>query len=138
MNSELNKSKLEKIVKCLNKNKKKFYPVSALSYDTGIREDILRNFLMEFNPLVSFDDEFDVLEIRDEIIYKYERQKENTPVKKREVVRSKELEEYSGLVDYIYKNMTVSGGIFDTGYVLTKKDIKIIKKLLKEEQEKIK
>ena len=132
----LNKTKLQKMIKAIEKTKRKVYTVSDLSRDTGIKDDILIEYLSKFNALIYFDNQANVKDYLDGIKTDYDDQNKEV-VKRTEYVRSKDIEQYESFVDYIYQTMTVQGGILDTGYSLTKKDIKIIKKLLKEESDKL-
>ncbi len=132
----LNKTKLQKIIRAIEKTKRKVYTVSELSRDTGIKDEILIDYLSKFNALIYFDSQANVKDYLNGIREDFDGQNKEV-VKRTEYVRSKDVEQYDNLVDYIYKTMTVQGGILDTGYVLNKKDIKIIKKLLKEESDKL-
>lgn len=134
---DVSKSRLQKIITEIKKSKKKVYTISDLSFDTAIREEVLKEIFVAYDPLIYFNDKFNTKDVLDELIKEESRLSEGKTTK-RMYIRSKDIAEYSGLVDYIYKNMTVNGGILDTGYVLTKKDLKLISKLLKEEKEKFK
>lgn len=134
---DVSKSRLQKIITEIKKSKKKVYTISDLSFDTAIREEVLKEIFVAYDPLIYFNDKFNTKDVLDELIKEESRLSEGKTTK-RMYIRSKDIAEYSGLVDYIYKNMTVNGGILDTGYVLTKKDLKLISKLLKEEKEKLK
>ncbi len=134
---DVSKSRLQKIITEIKKSKKKVYTISDLSFDTAIREEVLKEIFVVYDPLIYFNDKFNTKDVLDELIKEESRLSEGKTTK-RMYIRSKDIAEYSGLVDYIYKNMTVNGGILDTGYVLTKKDLKLISKLLKEEKEKFK
>ncbi|MBQ9266152.1 MAG: hypothetical protein IJ186_03705 [Bacilli bacterium] len=132
----LNKTKLQKIIKAIEKTKRKVYTVSELSRDTGIKDEILIDYLSKFNALIYFDNQANIKEYLEGIKEDFEDQNKEV-VKRNDYVRSKDIEQYDGFIDYIYKTMTVQGGILDTGYGLTKKDIKIIKKLIKEESDRL-
>ena len=132
----LNKTKLQKIIKAIEKTKRKVYTVSELSRDTGIKDEILIDYLSKFNALIYFDNQANIKEYLEGIKEDFEDQNKEV-VKRNDYVRSKDIEQYDGFIDYIYKTMTVQGGILDTGYRLTKKDIKIIKKLIKEESDRL-
>ncbi len=132
----LSKTKLTKIVRAVNKSELKFYTLEDLSKDVGIKANVLRDDLYEFLPLIYFDYQYNLKDYLDEFRKKLE-QLNKAPVKKK-VYTKKDIDKYEGFIDYVYQNMTDNGGIFDTGYVLTKKDIRIIRKLLKEESIKLK
>jgi len=42
----------------------------------------------------------------------------------------KEYAKYKSFIDYVYKNMTIGGGILDTGYELSAKDKRFIRHFL--------
>lgn len=132
----LNKTKLQKIIKAIEKTKRKLYTVSELSRDTGIKEEILVEYLSKFNALIYFDGQANVKDYLNGIKEDFDGQNKEV-IKRSEYVRSKDIEQYDNFIDYVYKTMTVQGGILDTGYSLNKKDIKILKKLIKEESDKL-
>ncbi len=132
----LTKTRLTKILRSIKKSDIKFYTIDDLSKDTGIKKQALQDDLVDYLPLVYFGYEYN---LKDFTIELEERLKvlNQAPVKKR-VYKKKDIDKYENFVDFVYQNMTDNGGIFDTGYVLTKKDISIIRKLLKEEAAKLK
>lgn len=132
----LTKTKLNKIVRAIKKSDLKFYTIDHLSKDTAIKKQILEDDLSSYLPLIYFGYEYNLKDYLDEFIDKLETLNKE-PVKKR-AYKKKDIDKYENFVDFIYQNMTDNGGIFDTGYVLTKKDISIIRKLLKEESLKLK
>lgn len=139
---EVAKTNLTKIIRALKKSDKKFCTIEDLSFLVGIKTDRLKEILFEFYPLIYFDENLNAIDLLP-VLLKAEKElnekdasKANKPKKK--YIRQKDLLPYKDLIDYIYQNFTVDGGILDTGYVLTKRDIKIISKLLKEEKLKLK
>lgn len=132
----LTKTRLTKILRAVKKSDIKFYTIDDLSKDTGIKKNTLQDDLVDYLPLVYFGYEYNLKDY----IYEFDEKLKlltQAPVKKR-VYKKKDIEKYENFVDFVYQNMTDNGGIFDTGYVLTKKDISIIRKLLKEESLKLK
>lgn len=134
---EISKTKLAKIISVIKRSDKKVYTISELAFDTGIKEDVLREYFLKFDPLIYFNSEFNVRDVFDKLLIE-QNKLEKSKGPKRHYIGHKELAQYKGLIDYVYKNMTVSGGILDTGYVLNKKDLKLITKLLKNEKDKLK
>lgn len=132
----LTKTKLNKIVRAIKKSDLKFYTIAHLSKDTAIKKEILEDDLSSYLPLIYFGYEYNLKDYLDEFVDKLELLNKE-PVKKR-AYKKKDIDKYENFVDFVYQNMTDNGGLFDTGYVLTKKDISIIRKLLKEESLKLK
>lgn len=132
----ISKTRLIKIVKAIETTRTKFYELQDLSVDTGIKIESLRKDLEEFLPLINFDYPYNLTEYCD--VFKERLEELNKAPKKKKVYTKKDIDNYTGFVDYVYKNMTDYGGILDTGYVLNKKDIRIIRRLLKDEAQKIK
>ena len=58
---------------------------------------------------------------------------ENAPLK--QPIKKKQLEQYESITDFVYKKMTFAGGLLDRNAHLTDTDLRILKKLIKEEQE---
>ncbi len=132
----LTKTRLTKILRAIKKTDIKFYTVEDLSKDTAIKKSALQDDLIDYLPLVYFGYEYNLKDVLPELEEKL-KVLTQTPVKKR-IYKKKDIQKYENFVDFVYQNMTDNGGIFDTGYVLTKKDISIIRKLLKEESLKLK
>lgn len=132
----LNKTNTKKYIQVIKNSKRKVVTVDEVSKKTGKKSDLIRDNLVAFNPLINFDLNYDLHGILTDLensLVEFERE----PIKKRMSIKSIEVDKYKGILDYIYKKMTVAGGILDLGYKLNKKDIKLIKKLLKKDEENI-
>ena len=70
----------------------------------------------------------------EDYIEKIEEEKIKKPNK--ETVTKKKLEEYSSIGDFIYKKMTIAGGILDKSAYFSDYDLRVLKKLIIEEQHK--
>ena len=99
-------------------------------YIKGIEERFNIIKLINFYDYLNLKDYLTLLKDEEEKI------NEGRVVKKR-IVKNNEAKEYENAIDYIYKNFCVEGGVLDLGYQITKKDIKILNKLLKEEKENL-
>lgn len=135
----LNKTKILKYLDLIKKSKKKCYFVMDLSNDSGIKEDSLKEELIEVIPMINFDPNINLKDYIEVLSKRYEELSllNKKEVKKR-VVRNNEAKEYFGVVDYIYRNMCDDGGLINLSYYLTERDIKLLSKLLKEEKERFK
>lgn len=132
----LNKTTLNKYINAIKSSKKKVFTCDDLSIKIAIKPEIIKSNLVSYNPLINFDYEFNLKEIlvdleKDYILV-------STSTHKRQIIRKKELEKYEDFLDFIYQHYTTNGGLLDKGSVVTKKDLKIIRKLLIEEEKKFK
>ena len=136
---DIPKSKVTKIISAIKKCPKKVYTTKELAFDIGIKEEILKEYFFSYNPLIYFSEDFNLKDILNDLINEEKENNKNNKKStvKRQYIRQKDIAPYENLIDYIYKNCTVDGGILDTGYVFNKKDVKIISKLLKEEKERL-
>lgn len=134
----MNKTTLRKYIQIINKTKKKVLRCEDISKETGEKIEVIRKNLSPYNPLINFDINFNVKNIKEELEKELKELEIKEPIKRKTYVKNNELVSYSSTLEYIYKNMCVSGGILDVGYPLTKKDIIAIKKLLKKDEEKLK
>ena len=82
------------------------------------------------------DYEYDLTELVPAIEEYIEKSQEKKPAPvKKNLVTQKILDQYSSIGDFIYKKMTI-GGLLDPNTELSDKDLKILKKLIIEEQQK--
>ena len=63
-----------------------------------------------------------------------EEEKSSTLIKK-PAIKKQTLEQYDSVSDFIYKRMTLVGGLLDRNVVLSDTDLRILKKLIVEEQQ---
>lgn len=132
----LNITKIRKYIKGIEESKRKVVTVFLLSKNIGIKEEIIKEDLVNLIPLINFDDSLNLKDYLTLLKDEEEKINEGRVVKKR-IVKNNEAKEYENAIDYIYKNFCVEGGVLDLGYQITKKDIKILNKLLKEEKENL-
>lgn len=129
----LSKADAKKILKALEQNKKKkWVPLDTMSSWTGIYPDDLGEMLSEFDPMAQLDPSFDVRDV-EEALKEYLNSDAPVVKENRTVVRKKNLLEYEGVSDFIYKKMTSAGGLFDKNAVLSDLDLSILRKLVNEE-----
>lgn len=132
----LNITKIRKYIKGIEDNKKKVVTVFILSKTIGIKEEIIKEDLLPLIPLINFDDSLNLKDYLTTLKEEEEKINEGRTIKKR-VVKNNEAKEYEGVIDYIYRNFCVEGGVLDLGYQINTKDIKILNKLLKEEKDNL-
>ena len=132
----ISKTNVKKYLKIITETKKKVFTCDDLSKISGVKVEVLRNEFLDFYPLIGLEINYDLHSLVP-ALETYLTKLEKVPVKKRVVVRNKTLKKYKTFVDYIYKKMTFSGGMLDSGYVLSIEDVKILKKLLNNEEKKL-
>ena len=132
----MNITKIRKYIKIIEDTKKKYVSVSFLSQKSGIKEEIIKEDLLPLIPLINFDLEINLKEYLNVLKEEEEKINESRTVKRR-VLKNNEAKEYDSIIDFIYKNVCVEGGVLDLGYTFTAKDLKILSKLIKEEKEKL-
>ncbi len=144
MNDNVKKTHLKIYLQFLRNTDLRMVTVYELSQGTGYREDVVIDDISFFVPLVKFQPDLNLLTVLDDLEDAYKAVKElkaktkTLKSNKSVYVKKKDADNYTGVVDYINKYMTFAGGMLDLGYTLTKKDIKILRKLLKKEEEKLK
>ncbi len=130
--SKPTKRQAQRIAGALRRGKKKIITLDALSSMIGIYPDALGQQLTYFSPMILMDPTInckDLLPQIEDYIKNYE------PTKKRRApstptVRKKEIDEFSGITDFVYKKMTTAGGLVDPSFRLGDKDLKILHKLV--------
>lgn len=127
---------LKKYLAAMSKIKRKYITAESLSHSIGVYPDVINENLSYFEPMLTMDSTINLLELVPAIkayINEEENKKSHPQVKV--VVEKKEIEEYKSINDFVYKRYTV-GGMLDRGVELSDKDLKIMKKLITEEQQR--
>lgn len=124
---------LKKYVVAMSKIKAKYVTADRLSRVVGVYPEIINENLSYFNPMISMDPSFNLLELIPDIKkYISEVEDKKTPVVRSEAVTRKNLEEYDSITDFVYRKMSI-GGIVDKNADLSEKDLRIMKKLISDE-----
>lgn len=110
-------------LKAINNWKKKTMSVEELSLEVGIYEDVIRD------PLIRIMVDVDVIALKPEL-EKYIAAK---TVKRKTTRRKKPHPKYKSVVDFVYRNMTVPGGLINSAVNLSFNQLKDLKKLVNEE-----
>lgn len=125
---------LKKYLTAILKIKAKYITPERLSKVLGLYPEVITETLSYFDPMINMDPEYDVLELVPAIKdYIAKEEEKKTPVIRTEFVTRKNLDEYESVGDFIYRKMSV-GGLIDKNAVLTDKDLRMLKKLISEEQ----
>lgn len=127
---------LKKYVNAMSKMKAKYVTADRLSKVVGQYPEIINENLSFFEPMIKMDPSYDLLELIPQIkeyIIASETKKE--PVVHKDVVYKKEVREYESINDFVYQKMSF-GGMLNKEAYLSDKDLKILKKLVADEQAK--
>ena len=131
--------KLSDVKKYLNgiiKLNKKYVTAERLSRAVGIYPEIINETLSFFEPTLMMDPEYNLMELVPALkawVNEKEEAKNNTLVK-RPAIKKQDWEQYDSVSDFIYKRMTFTGGLLDRNVVLSDRDLRVLKKLISEEQ----
>lgn len=131
--------KINDVKKYLNgiiKINKKYVTSERLSKVIGVYPEIINENLSYFEPTLLMDYEFNLLELvsaMKEFIVEKEENKTLSNSRK-PAIKKRELEQYESINDFIYKKMTSVGGLLDRNIVLSDTDLRVLKKLIAEEQ----
>lgn len=129
-------SEVKKYLNALVKLNKKYVTAERLSKVVGVYPEIINENLSYFEPTLMMDPEFNLMELiptLKKFVIEKEEAKNNTLVKK-PPINKKQYEQYESVSDFIYKRMTFTGGLLDRNVVLSDTDLRILKKLISEEQ----
>ena len=129
-------SEVKKYLSALVKLNKKYVTAERLSKVVGVYPEIINENLSYFEPTLMMDPEFNLMELiptLKKFVIEKEEAKSNTLVKK-PPINKKQYEQYESVSDFIYKRMTFTGGLLDRNVVLSDTDLRILKKLISEEQ----
>lgn len=136
-----NVTTLKKYLSALTKIKKKYVTAERLSKVVGIYPEIINENLSFFDPMVNMDYEYNLMDLVPQIqkfIDDTEAEKAKAKDKKQTLyqapIRKTDFSKYEGIGDFIYQKMTI-GGMLDKYFVLTDNDLKVLKKLIVEEQQ---
>jgi len=129
-------SEVKKYLSALEKMKKKYVTCERLSRVVGVYPEIIGDTLSYFEPTLMMDPDFNLMELIP-AMKKYIIDKEdNKNAPKAPAIKKKEVEQYDSIADFIYQKMTIAGGLLDRNAKLSDADLRILKKLIKDEQEK--
>ena len=128
-------SDVKKYLNGLLKLNKKYVTCERLSRYVGVYPEIIANHLLYFEPTLKMDPEFNLMELVPTLKkYLNDLEENKTLIKKQHVIRKKDLEQYESINDFVYKKMTSVGGLLDRNIVLSDDDLRVLKKLVSEEQ----
>ena len=85
--------------------------------------------------MLNMDPDYNLLELipmMKEYVEEQEANKTNVP--KKELVTKKVVDEYESIGDFVYQKMTIAGGIINRNVELSDTDLRVLKRLITEEQ----
>ena len=129
-------STVKKYLVALTKVKKKYVTSESLSLTVGVYPEVINETLSYFNPMVNMDYKFNLLELvpdmKDWINKKEEAKKPAIP---NQNVKKGDVDAFNSVSDFIYRKMTYNG-IVDKNAYLSDKDLKLLKRIIVEEQKR--
>ena len=135
--AEAKVSDIKKYLNGILKLNKKYVTAERLSRVVGNYPEVISGHLSYFDATIPMDPDFNLMEIvpkMKEFIISKEEEKNN--IVKKPAIRKGELSEYESIVDFVYKKMTFGGGLVDKNAYLSDHDLRVLKKLIQEEQNK--
>ena len=125
---------LKKYLNALTKTKFKYVTSDKLAHMVGIYPEVINDTLSYFEPMLLMDYEYNLKDLIPAIEqFIKEEEDKKTPVVRKEAVTKKTLGEFDSISDFIYQKMSI-GGMLDKNRQLTDKELRILKKLINEEQ----
>ena len=130
-------SDVKKYLNAILKLKKKYVTTDRLSRIVGLYPEVINETLSYFEPTINMDPDFNLMELvpaLKEYIEKAEEEKNDLSFRPQVVIKKKDVDQYDSIYDFIYRKMTNAGGLLDKNVILSDADLKILKKLISEEQ----
>ena len=121
----LTKSRAKLYLEGLLKAKRKHINTYDLAQTVGIVEDFIRDELSNLEPMVRLDLDFNLMDLLPAL----EQFVGSKPSNKKAGPKVK-TQKYQNIAEFVYKNMTVSGGIIDQAFELNDQQLKDLKKLV--------
>ena len=126
---------IKKYLNGLIKLNRKYVTLERLSKVVGVYPEIIGDHLSYFEPMIKMDIEYNLMELVPTLKkYLVEREENKTLIRKQPTIKKKDLEKYESINDFIYKKMTSVGGLLDRNIVLSDQDLRMLKRLVAEEQ----
>ncbi len=125
------KQHIKKIYQALLTSKLKYLTAEMLAQHIGIYPELILDASAIFNPLISMDPTFNMLELLPQF-KQYVDTLSTTKKPANKLPQKKDLQTYASFVAFIYEKMTLAG-IVDKAIVLSDADLKLAKKLIQNE-----
>ncbi len=118
-----------KIQQALSATAQKYVTAEMLSQSIGIYPDVINEALSMFNPVVTLDVTYNLLDLLPELNQYLGNSKSVTVKRNRPVTKPLP---YTSFAEFVYQKMTIAG-IVDKNIQLADKDLKLAKKLIQNE-----
>ena len=129
---------VKKYIAALTKKKYMYIKSERLSMMIGISEEKINEDLSYFEPMIIMDYTYNLLDLipaLKEFVLNDENKKNQRVVK--DVVTKKQLSQYDSIADFVYQKMTIPGsGLINQSVVLSDADLRALKRLIQEEQDR--
>ena len=132
-------SEVKKYLSALLKIKAKYVTADRLSKVVGVYPEIITETLSYFEPTLMMDPSYDLLDLVEPMkkyIIEKEEEKSQTLISRAKPIKQKDIDKYESIGDFIYKKYTIAGGLLNKNAELSDEDLRILKKLIIEEQAK--
>ena len=121
----LTKSRAKLYLEGLLKAKRKHINTYDLAQTVGIVEDFIRDELSNLEPMVRLDLDYNLMDLLPAL-----EQFVGTKTSNKKAGPKVKTQKYQNIAEFVYKNMTVSGGIIDQAFELNDQQLKDLKKLV--------
>ena len=128
----MTKTLAKKYLSVIKSSKKKHLTCDSLGHAMGVYPDVVREQLSYFEPIITMDMDYNCHDVVPAIEDYLSSLEENKAPVERVVVRTKQVSEYDGIGDFVYKKFTI-GGLVDRNIELSEVDLKVLKKLVNDE-----
>jgi len=129
------KADVKRILGGINRSKKKYLSLEALSRLVGLYPDVLADTLSYFEPVIRLDPTINMRDLvpamKEFLVEPMKPVVANKP--KRVVVSKKELGQYASIGDFVLKKMTNVGGLVEPSTRLSDYDLLVLEKLVSNE-----
>ena len=132
----MNKSQAKKYLHEINKAKPKHLTSDRLSREMGIYPEIIREQLSFFEPMMLMDLDINIRDLVPAIEAYIEEEEAKVEKKPRVVIRKSEVEQYNSVSDFVYQKFTING-LVARDIVLTETDLKMLRKIVEEELQRV-
>ena len=104
---KLSKTNAEKFLRIIEKSNKKVFTCDNLSKATGIKQEVIFDYIEPFYEMIRLDPNHNLKEnIADLENYIQKEEKVSKKIKKKPRISHNEYKQYKGFLDYVSKNMT--------------------------------
>ena len=135
--AKMNITTARRYLQVLKASHAKYETRDSLAKQIGIYPEVIADQLSEFDPLINLDYRYNLLDLIPLIAIYVEELESQRKKKANPRIVKKDVASYESIGDFIEQKMTIGGsGLIDKNAHLTEKDLRILKRLVSEEQKK--